>query len=250
MPVYSKAPLQEAICEFHFDPNSQWDMAVPGLFYEKVKGEFPVRKPVRSVESSGTQDTHEIKHQVNFIDRLQCWSEDEKAILQVSNHFVAANHLSPYGGWALFQPMILKALSAYLDAAGDSRIQRIVVRYIDRVAIPETEGIKIDEWFAFYAQGPKMSVTPGDLTAFMVGQQYLCEDRRDLLGIDLATGGIEDGHSIFMLNTQYVLLKLGSLDPDEVAGWLELAHNRLRDAFEGCLTDRLRAVFEGERHED
>ncbi|MCW3097296.1 MAG: hypothetical protein JWL77_2914 [Chthonomonadaceae bacterium] len=246
MPVYSKAPLQEAICEFHFDPSSPWDMAVPGLFYEKVKGEFPIRKPIRSVESSGVQDAHEIKHQVNFIDRLQCWNMDEKAVLQVSNHFVAANHLSPYGGWTLFQPMILKALGAYIDAAGNSSIQRIVLRYIDRVVIPKTEEITISDWFAFYAQGPNMSVQPGNLTSFMVGQQYFCEDRRDLLGIELATGGNEDGQPVFMLNTQYVLLKLGSLKSEEVVAWLDLAHTRLRDAFEGCITDRLRAVFNGE----
>jgi uncharacterized protein (TIGR04255 family) len=250
MPLYSQAPLQEAICEFHFDPSSPWDMAIPGLFYEKVKGEFPLRKPVRSVESSDAHVAHEIKHQVNFIDRLQCWSEDEKAILQVGNHFVAANHLSPYGGWPKFQPMILKALNAYADAAGSSSIQRVVIRYIDRIAIPITEEIKINEWFAFYTQGPNLPVKPGDLTAFMLGQQYLCENQRDLLAIDLATSGIEDGHSIFMLNTQYMLLKPEALELEAVSAWLDLAHGRLHDAFEGCLTDRLRTIFRGEHRED
>ncbi|MCW3054637.1 MAG: hypothetical protein JWN14_3807 [Chthonomonadales bacterium] len=250
MPFYVNAPVQEAICEFRFDPSAPWDMAVPGLFYEKVKDEFPKRKPVKSVENLGTETSQEIKHQVNFIDRLQCWNEDEKAIVQVSNHFAAANHLAPYAGWAVFKPMILKSLSAYIDAAGESDIQRIALRYIDRIAIPATENIEINKWFSFYAQGPNMSTRPGDLTAFMVGQQYLCEDQRDLLSIDLASGGVEDDHPIFILNTQYVLLKVGSLKSGDVPEWLDLAHSKLVNAFEGCLTDNLRAVFKGEYHEN
>ena len=41
---YKNSPIIEAICEFQFEENSEWDLTVPGLVYDRVQNEFPIRR--------------------------------------------------------------------------------------------------------------------------------------------------------------------------------------------------------------
>ena len=41
---YKNSPIIEAICEFQFEENSEWDLTIPGLVYDRVQNEFPIRR--------------------------------------------------------------------------------------------------------------------------------------------------------------------------------------------------------------
>lgn len=242
MPVYENSPIQEASCEFHFDPSSPWDMAVPGLFLGKVRSEFPKRKPLRTVESSFGQDPAD--HQIKLMDRLQCWSEDEKSLLQVSNNFVCANQLSPYQGWDSFKKMILSGLDAYVQSAGVPVIQSIVMRYLDLITVPAEGMVHVDEWFQFHSNGPTLPNSRSEvLAAFMVGHQYLRFGGRDLLGIQLTTSLPVEGKPAFLLDTQYSLVHPDAVKTDSTSQWLDDAHTAAVEMFEACITDKSRETF-------
>ena len=48
--TYANAPLLEAICELRFVPGAPWDWTIPGVLYERVKGEFPSKRTRGSVQ--------------------------------------------------------------------------------------------------------------------------------------------------------------------------------------------------------
>jgi hypothetical protein len=41
---YAAPPLIEAVCELRLTPDTQWDLTIPGMIYEKVKDDFPNRE--------------------------------------------------------------------------------------------------------------------------------------------------------------------------------------------------------------
>jgi len=41
---YKKPPIVEALCEFQFIPQEPYNLTIPGLFYDKIKEEFPIRQ--------------------------------------------------------------------------------------------------------------------------------------------------------------------------------------------------------------
>ncbi len=46
---YANDPIIEVVCGIQFGADSDWDLAVPGLVYEHIKGKFPKRQQARVV---------------------------------------------------------------------------------------------------------------------------------------------------------------------------------------------------------
>jgi uncharacterized protein (TIGR04255 family) len=137
---YRKSPIIEAVCEFRFDPSSQWDITVPGLVYEAVRNDFPKKRAV-GVDITQQQGTNS--------ERVQFLQNDEKVLIQVWPHGLSVNHLRPYPSWTDFQPLIKRGFDAYCKAANPKGIHRIGLRYINRIEIPE-EKVKMENYFEFY----------------------------------------------------------------------------------------------------
>ena len=43
---YLNPPIVEAVCEFRFTSDTQWDLAVSGLLYKKIKDDFTNRMKI------------------------------------------------------------------------------------------------------------------------------------------------------------------------------------------------------------
>lgn len=50
--------------------------------------------------------------------------------------------------------------------------------------------------------------------------------------------------SAFMLDINYFLAQPLAVKVSDILGWVEEAHSRVVDVFEGCITERLRELFE------
>lgn len=44
---YKHPPIVEALCEFQFIPSQPWDITIPGLLYDRINSEFPVKQQKR-----------------------------------------------------------------------------------------------------------------------------------------------------------------------------------------------------------
>jgi len=239
---YKNPPVVEALCEFRFDPGSPWDLAIPGLVYEKVQGEFPKRRQAKVFEASISGGPEGIEQQVKTTDRMQFLRHDEKALIQVGPNLLAVNHLKPYPSWQEFLPLIQQGFDAYFAAANPKSIQRIGLRYINRIEIAG-ERVELADYFEFRPfVGPRL---PQDYGPFVVGIQIPFEDSRDLLRLQLESATVETpGTVAVMLDLDYFLAQPGGVSQDDVFKWTEIAHAHVEEVFEACITDRLRQVFE------
>jgi uncharacterized protein (TIGR04255 family) len=95
---YKKSPIEEAVCEFRFDAKSPWDMAIPGLIYEKIKQQFPKRKQIKRIDVNVVtpKDYFSPELSATGIDQIRFLQEDEKRFLAVSPHMLSTHVLKPY----------------------------------------------------------------------------------------------------------------------------------------------------------
>jgi uncharacterized protein (TIGR04255 family) len=176
------------------------------------------------------------------MDRMQFLCEDERALIQVGPHLLAVNHLKPYSSWPEFLPLIKKGFEAYCDVVDSKSIHRVSLRYINRIEVAG-QSIELEDYFKFRPfVGPSL---PQDFGPFIVGIQVPYEDSRDVLKLLLTSASAETPDTAaVILDLDYFLVKPGEVALDNVFEWVDVAHNRVEDAFEACITDQLRQMFE------
>lgn len=239
---YKNAPIIEALCEFQFSPTSPWDLAIPGLVYEKIQRDFPKRRQVKHLDVDVSAKSEGVEQEVRTTDRIQFLRHDEKALIQVSQNLLAVNHLRPYPTWEGFLPLIRKGFDAYYEVAKPVSIQRIGLRYINRIELPGPK-VKLEDYLAFYAfLGPDL---PQDHGPFIVGVDIPYENERDGLRLQMSSANSQKpGMLAILLDLDYSLRRPASIGFDATFGWIEIAHSRVEEVFEGCVTDTLRRQFD------
>jgi hypothetical protein len=116
MQLQNEPPVSEAVCEVLFADGQSWDWTIPGLFYSQIKHEFPKRREQRYLKGEPVS--------------LLFLREDERVQIQVGANALSVKHSSPYSGWEHFRATIQRALSAYIQVAQPTHIQRMSLRYV------------------------------------------------------------------------------------------------------------------------
>lgn len=241
---YKNPPIIEALCEIHFEPDASWDVdSITNILYEKVKDKFPKKFRLQLQTSQidiGDSGTPGITEQLLPLVRFQ--SSDEQALIQVAPNLLTINHLKPYTSWEEFLPLIEMGVNAYREVANPKDIHRIALRYINRIEI-SSERISLEDYFEFRPFiGQKVLQ---DIRAFTMGIQILHEGARDVLSVQLTTINSEVPNTIAMLlDLTYSLARPGDIMLDDISEWVKVAHNHIEDAFEACISDQLRKLFE------
>lgn len=239
---YKNSPIIEAVCEFRFEPGQPWDLTIPGLLYERVRHDFPLRRQAPQFHFSLAPGPEECKGQVQPTGRMQFYSNDEKSLVQVGRDLLAVNRLKPYPTWQEFTPQIREAFDAYCEVANPNGIRRIGLRYINLIGVPG-DRIEPEQYFHFR---PFLGThLPAEFASFIVGFEVLYEDSRDRLRLQLSTAASEKPSvTAIMLDLDYFLAQPGKVQVAACFDWLEIAHARTEEMFEASITDRLRALFE------
>ncbi|MFQ6609152.1 MAG: TIGR04255 family protein [Fidelibacterota bacterium] len=238
---YENAPIIEAVCEFRLTPETQWDLTIPGLFYEKVREEFAKKEdhPIREVTFAGTSQG--LQQKVQAIERVRFLTDDKKTFVQLGPRVLSINKLKPYASWEEFKPKIEKAFTALTSVVEINSIQRIGLRYINRIDI-SGQKVDMDEYFDF---NPHLGKNlPQDMLNFIVGCTFPFHEGQDSCKIQLTDAIPNDSESVsFILDLDYFLAKAETVAKDTALEWVESAHDNLENVFEGCITGSLRKVF-------
>jgi uncharacterized protein (TIGR04255 family) len=238
--IYRNAPIIEALVEFQFT-SQQWDWTVPGLMYERLERSFPKKRQQNVLQVEMQAEAAQIAQKVKGgIARMQFVREDDKALIQVGPDLLAVNYLKPYPNWATFGAQILQALSMYREIAAPTGLKRIGLRYINRVEIPQPR-VEIEEYFHIF---PKIPM-PQDMSAFLMRVEVPLTAANGLLVITMgSTPSGQPECSAFILELGFSTVQAESLALESSSAWIEGAHMQIENAFEACITDKARVVFE------
>jgi uncharacterized protein (TIGR04255 family) len=228
---YRNPPITEALCEFQFKPDSPWDLAVPGLIYERVKDTFRKRLQRKTTPS---------RDKLAGAACIRFLREDGRAFIQLSPQLLIVGHLKPYSSWQEFFPVIRQGFQAYTDTVNPTGLHCIRLRYINRIEIPEKR-LRVQDVLSFHLSVG--SDLRRDFDHFLVEVHVPFENSRDRLRLRLATTESMSPPAIG-LDIEYCLAKPGEVSPDGVFEWINSGHEQAKAAFEACIKDPLRRLFE------
>lgn len=237
---YANPPVVEAVCEFRLTPDTSWDMTIPGLVYERLRDEFPNREQRLIQEVELAQGPEGFQQQIRTSERILFLTEDRKVFVQVGPRLLAINCLKPYPTWENFKPRISKAFESLNEVTDVKGLQRIGLRYINQIVIPASL-TELKDYFQFHLSlGPEL---PQNMVNFVAGCEFAYNDR-DLCRVQLmpVASGISEQLTL-ILDIDYFLAKPRGIEPEQAMEWVEEAHDKVEEIFEGCITDRLREIF-------
>lgn len=242
---YRNPPIVEALCEFQFIPNQPWDMTIPGLLYEKINGEFPLKQQQMGFGIGFQPKEGGIEQKVEMSQRMQFYRSDKSALVQVGPDLLTINHLKSYPTWEAFKPLILKNLEIYQAIAKPKGFKRIGLRYINKISFDERP-IELTDYFNYYAFIP--TELPQMHEAINVRIEIPYEDGSDRLLLTLASMIPEKPDVLsLLLDLDYIMAVPERIPLDQASDWIEKAHTRVEKAFEACITDRCRILFGEEK---
>jgi uncharacterized protein (TIGR04255 family) len=244
--VYSNPPLREAICEIRFPLEHAWDLTVAGMLYERIREDYPRREQRRVREVEVMLAPEGLREELLITERAQFSTSDGGCSIQVGPRLLSINCLPPYAIWEEFLPWIEDAFMHLQSVIEVEGIRSLTLRYVNTIEIPEA-GAKPEDFFSFYPFIPFEGVMEFSVDGFIVGCEGSFVGGRDACRVELTDAVPETPESsAFLLNIDYFLSNEGSVGPKGVMEWIEAAHGRVEEMFEGCITDRLREHFGGE----
>lgn len=238
---YKNPPIIEALCEFQLSEDTPWDLTVPGLFYEKLNASYPHREQSMIQEVELIQETQGLQQRIRLSERILCFEPDRASLIQLGPRLLVVNVLKPYPTWEGFKPRIVKAWNSLQEVVEVKGLERIGLRYINRFEFP-TEKVAIEDYFEFYLFfGQHL---PQQVAFFIAVSEFSYDADRDRCRIQLTPSVADKGKTAVLLDIHYFLAHPREVAASDAMHWVEEAHNRVEQVFEGCITDKLRTLLE------
>lgn len=237
---YENSPIIEAICEFRLPPDTKWDLTIPGLIYEKIKNEYPDKEQRLFHEVEATRIPEGII-EGRIGERIIFRTNDKLHLIQIGRNLMAVNCYKPYPTWGKFKPRIENAFNALFKTIDFKNLQRIGLRYINRIDIPEKTP-RLENYFKFR---PFMGKDlPQNIKSFIVGCLFPFSNERDTCRLQFTSLVPKDSETAtFLLDLDYYLDRPLSTSVDGALEWIEQAHQQVEEIFEACIGDHLRLMF-------
>jgi len=250
---YKNPPIEEAVCEFRFRPGQDWDLTIPGKLQAEM-GEEYTGKPQEqrvidfSLQSQGNQ--HPSVSYEEGLSKVQLVTSDGKRKVGVGRDVLSIHMLHPYqnpshperSGWDEFQPRISKALDAYWKVAQPNGVNRVGIRYINKIIVPQSK-VEVEEYFKCAL--PNVSGLPDRLNNFMSRVEYAYPDGVRLL-LSQGSSNVPHGHVGFLLDLDVIWEHTEPVAQEEALKIADDLRNRERAAFETVITDKARKLFDAD----
>lgn len=243
---YKNPPIVEALCEFRFFSTQPWDFTIPGLIYERVKGEFPEKQQRGGIIGFEWPFWERKIDQVipPFLPWIQFWKKDKTALIQIAPDILVINQLKPYPSWGKFKSLILNNFGVYKEIANPRGLKKITLRYINKMDFDKKD-FELKKYFQYFPSIP--DTLPRIQDSFFVSSEFSYEEGEKLILTLGNTISPEPNVVSVTLDISYLIVVSGHLSFDDIPNWLEKAHERIRVAFETSITDETRIKFEEEK---
>ncbi len=247
---YKNPPIEEALCEFRFEPGRDWDLTVPGKLQAKLGNKY-TGKPQQGKVVEVELDTQKggspnLRYREGFA-KVQLVTKDGKRMVGVGQDVLSIHMLRPYqdpsnpeaSGWDEFKPRIATALKAYESVSKPVGVRRIGIRYINKIVVPE-KNVKVEEYLKCAL--PVVNGLPDRLSNFMSRVDYAYEDGVHLV-LSQGLAGAQTDHIGFLLDLDVIWETAEPVALDEALKKTQDLRIRERDAFESVITDKARELF-------
>jgi uncharacterized protein (TIGR04255 family) len=150
-PRYPRDTILEALCEFRLKPSArtEWSPRLPATILQKLGAKnFPGMEPVKElgIEMSVDKDTRRTTQRVvEGPPKIRYSSDDGTKLVQVGPNLFCYNTVKKYPGWPEMKRHIKGHWSKLSSVLQPESIERIGLRYINRMPLTPERG-SIADW--------------------------------------------------------------------------------------------------------
>ena len=249
--TYDNPPIEEALCEFRFNSGQEWNLTIPGKLHTELMQEYsgkPQNQRFFELEfqSGETGTTPKIRYG-GGVEMVQLVNENKNRIIGIGKDVLSIHMLRPYqdprhsesGGWEEFKKRISQALDAYWKVVIPIGVNRLGIRYINRIDVPD-EQIKIGEYFKCAL--PVVDALPSSQKKFTSRVEYDYGDGVNLI-LTQSSASTSSERFEYFLDLNVVWTNTNSVGRDDTMEKVEDLRNRERIAFEAVITSKTRGLF-------
>ena len=245
-PSFPNAPITEALLDIQVSRAEEVDFTSLEPFCDEIAAEYPTKRHRKewqaafSVSDDGpTVAASPGGGTVGYL----LTSRDGSQIAQARVNGFSLSRLRPYQDWNRFRSEAQRLWEIYLRVAQPRTIERIALRYINRLELP----LPFEDFREYVRTAPDIAPgLPQSLSHFLM-QLHIPSPDHDAVAIVTETIEPlkEDGSRLpFILDIDAV--RKGSLDPDDPTLWerFEKLHALKNEIFFQTITDKTKALFE------
>jgi len=243
IPKHSGKRKVEALCEFFFVPQEDWDMTIPGIIYHNIQEKFPVKKQEIGSGIAFRPTKDGVEQRIDPIPpRLLFFNQREDMLIQVSPNLLSVNIFRHSVKWAFFKALIKFALFQYLEASSPEGFEKIGLRFINRFVIDDKPA-NMNKYLRIYPQIP--SEFPRRFEEYELTFKINYKDKRDFILLHSEILDIRNSGKTFtlLLDVNYCMDKPYGIKISQLEAWLDAAHHQLNVLFLSSLTDLCKTTF-------
>lgn len=243
---YANPPIAEALCQVTFAHPLAWNVATPGLLWERLRDDYPTEPEAQEQIAASIQTGDDNSGANLAVDRGEqryIYRDAERQRLVVANRRVlSANSLPPHEGWPALRDRLESAVRAVEAEAGLQPVERVSLRYINRILVPGPV-INTDDFFTISIRTAREGEAA--FQSFMYRVQSVLDDVGTVIMTTFATLQQSDERGIpFLLDLDVMR---PALDTTDVADILKIAddlHDIEYQEFESAITEETRRLFD------
>ena len=240
--VYNNSPIIEALAEVYFS-QTKTNFSVWADFSNRIKNSYPnieellIPKTELQVSSSG-----ESRQKIVSPEKLyRFYNKDKTQLVQANKDFVTINQLKLYSGYGKFKTEIKEVIRNYIHVTSPKSINRIGMRYINQITIPEIN-IELSDYFRFMPQIPN-EVTE-NINDILIQIQFVPRNSEHQVNTSLRSGiSSIEGQAVFLLDIYDIIPINNEVNTEIILNSLDEAHENIERVFEGFITDKARKLF-------
>jgi uncharacterized protein (TIGR04255 family) len=241
---YRRPPITEAVIEVRFaTPLTPAEVDKASQDFDAL---YPFDQQIRNLGIAvelPSGPTNEPTTQVNQQFGYRRFSREGSEILLIWPSVIIVSQLAPYPGWNTFFARFARDWKAWKRATAFRKIIQIGVRFINRIDVPIKDNIiEESEYLNVYPQVP---ATFALFSGYNLQVQLPIFDNECTLTI--STAAVPSpliGHGSFVLDLD---ISMGNNPPQNDDAIYELLHKirvKKNEAFEACVTNRARELFQ------
>ena len=240
-PQYTNAPITEAVIDIRAGLPAGAETESLRQLYETESSVYPTLQNVQQLKaelSTGDEVSTTTRQQLRgYVFK----SEDDSQIVQVRRDGFTFSRLAPYRNWGEMRDEARRLWDRYRATAQPESIERVAVRYINRIDIPQ-ESASLEDYFLTY---PEISAElPQHMRGFFLRTQLFFDDIKSALTLSQAQVAPAKPKSIsIVLDIDLFRESDVPQEDNELWAFLEVLHTYKNSVFEGCITDKTRELI-------
>lgn len=241
---YSKAPIVEAVINIQVAYPKALDRQVIAAAQDRFASRFAHSRELDAVNFVvGPSEPSAAKTMLG----VRFANAENNRILQIRQEGFAYSHLAPYSQWETLRTEAQANWRDFLDVCGPTRVSRIGVRFVNRLAFPHPVGadsVDLDDFLTVHPVLPSFGEPlSGFMTQVQIPQPSLA-GQRPLALVTVASQPPTQPHTeAAVLDIDVFELADWAISDERI--WAEIEKMRAikNMIFEGALTDQLKETY-------